>query len=105
MDRCKDALAKQKYNIKQAKEGFPRGVETVIGGYLESTNAILTKNGERMLFGRLSDYVGAVEIVVFPRTLKENEKLFSAGSCMMLKGKFSDRNGEASFVVERVKAL
>jgi len=105
LDRCKDALAKQKYNIKQAKEGFPRGVETVIGGYLESTNAILTKNGERMLFGRLSDYVGAVEIVVFPRTLKENEKLFSAGSCMMLKGKFSDRNGEASFVVERVKAL
>ncbi|MEK7509450.1 MAG: DNA polymerase III subunit alpha [Patescibacteria group bacterium] len=105
LDRCKDALAKQKYTIKQAKEAFPRGVETVIGGYLESTNAILTKNGERMLFGRLADYVGNVEIVVFPRTLKDNEKLFSAGLCMMVKGKFSDRNGEASFVVEKAKAL
>ncbi|HWO07277.1 MAG TPA: DNA polymerase III subunit alpha [Candidatus Paceibacterota bacterium] len=105
LDRCKDALARQKMNLKQMKESYPRGVETVIGGMLESTQFILTKNGERMMFGRLADYVGNVEVVVFPRILKENEKIFSAGNCMMLKGKFSDRNGEASFVAERVKAL
>jgi DNA polymerase III subunit alpha len=105
LDRCRDVLARQKMNIKQMKEDYPRGVETVIGGMLETTQFILTKNGERMMFGRLADYVGNVEVVVFPRVLKENEKLFSAGSCMMLKGKFSDRNGEASFVAEKVKAL
>ncbi|MFZ2886501.1 MAG: DNA polymerase III subunit alpha, partial [Minisyncoccia bacterium] len=105
LDRCKDQLARQKMNIKEMKEKYPRGVETVIGGMLESTQFILTKNGERMMFGRFADYVGNVEIVVFPRTLKENEKVFSAGSCLMLKGKFSERNGEASFVTERVKAL
>ena len=105
LDRCKDQLARQKMNLKQMKESYPRGVETVIGGMLESTQFILTKKGERMMFGRLADYVGNVEIVVFPSTLKENEKVFTAGSCMMLKGKFSERNGEASFVAERVKAL
>lgn len=105
LDRCKDALAKQKMNLKEMKEGYPRGVETVIGGYLESTQPILTKNGERMLFGRFADYVSNVEIVVFPRILQENEKLFTGGTCLLLKGKFSDRNGEASFVVDRVKAL
>ena len=36
---------------------------------------------------------------------KESETVFNAGNCMMLKGKFSDRNGEASFVVEKAKAL
>jgi DNA polymerase-3 subunit alpha len=105
LDRCKDQLARQKMNLKQMKESYPRGVETVIGGMLESTQFILTKKGERMMFGRFADYVGNVEIVVFPSTLKENEKVFSAGNCLMLKGKFSERNGEASFVAERVKAL
>lgn len=105
LDRIKDQLARQKMNLKQMKEAFPRGVETVIGGMLESTQFILTKKGERMMFGKLADYVGNVEIVVFPSTLKENEKAFFAGSCLMLKGKFSERNGEASFVTEKVKAL
>jgi DNA polymerase-3 subunit alpha len=105
LDRCKDILAKQKMNIKQLKESFPRGMETVIGGFLETTNAILTKKGEKMIFGKLSDYVGSTEIVVFPRTLSEFPTLFNPGTCIMVKGKFSDRNGEASFVVEKAKAL
>ena len=105
LDRCCDQLSKQKMNLKEMKESYPRGVETVIGGMLETTQFILTKKGERMMFGKLADYVGNVEIVVFQSTLKENEKIFTAGSCMMLKGKFSERNGEASFVAERVKAL
>lgn len=105
LDRCKDILAKQRMNIKQLKENFPRGVETVIGGFLESTQFILTKNGERMMFGKVSDYVGATEIVVFPKTLKDAEAVFKAGNCVMVKGKFSERNGEASFVVEKAKVL
>ncbi|MFZ2555713.1 MAG: DNA polymerase III subunit alpha [Minisyncoccia bacterium] len=105
LDRCKDILAKQKMNIKQLKESFPRGMETVIGGFLESTNTILTKKGEKMIFGRLADFVGSTEIVVFPRTLAESPTLFNPGTCLMVKGKFSDRNGEASFVVEKAKVL
>lgn len=105
LDRCKDILAKQKMNIKQLKESFPRGMETVIGGFLESTNTILTKKGEKMIFGRVADFVGSTEIVVFPRTLSESPTLFNPGTCLMLKGKFSDRNGEASFVVEKAKVL
>jgi len=105
LDRCKDVLAKQKMNIKQLKESFPRGMETVIGGFLEAARPILTKNGEKMIFGKLSDYVGNVEIVVFPRTLSEFPTLFDPGTCIMVKGKFSDRNGEASFVVEKAKVL
>ena len=105
LDAHKEKLARQKISIKDAKEKFPRGVETVIAGFLENLQYILTKNGERMVFGRLSDYSGSVEVVVFPRTLKENSALLSSGTCVMLKGKFSQRNGESSFVVERAKAL
>ncbi|MBI5456278.1 DNA polymerase III subunit alpha [Candidatus Kaiserbacteria bacterium] len=105
LDKHKEKLSRQKISLKEAKEKFPHGVETVIAGFLETVQPILTKNGERMMFAKLADYSGSIEIVAFPRTLKENEALFTPGSCVMLKGKFSSRNGESSFVVDRVKAL
>jgi len=104
LDQHKIKLAKQK-PIKEVRDNFPRGVETVIAGYLESAKSILTKNGEPMLFGNISDMSGSVELVAFPRILKEYPTLFVPGTCVMLKGKFSDRNGQPSFVVDRAKAL
>jgi DNA polymerase-3 subunit alpha len=104
LDKHKAKLEKQKGTIKHAKEHL-RGVETVIAGMLETTQTILTKNGERMMFARIADYSDGIELVAFPRILKENEGLFIPGTCIMLKGKISERNGEASFVVERAKAL
>jgi DNA polymerase-3 subunit alpha len=104
LDQHKAKLAKQK-PIKDMRDSFPRGVETVVAGYLESARSIVTKNGEPMLFGNLSDMSGAMEIVVFPRTYKEYPALFVPGACIMLKGKFSDRNGQSSFAVDRAKVL
>ncbi|MBI5470466.1 DNA polymerase III subunit alpha [Candidatus Kaiserbacteria bacterium] len=104
LDAHREKLAKQK-PLHETREKFPRGVETVIAGFLETISAIQTKNGERMLFGSLTDATGAVEIVAFPRVLKEYPALFEPGACLMLKGKFSDRNGQPSFVVDRAKAL
>jgi len=105
LDKHMEKLKNQKLSLKAAKEKFPHGVETVIAGYLENVRAILTKNGERMAFGKLADRSGSLEIVVFPSVMKEHEELFQPGACIMVKGKFSERNGEASFVVERMKAL
>jgi len=105
LDKHKAKLARSKTNIKDGKEKFPRGVETVIAGFLETVQPILTKKGDKMLFGRLADYSDRVEIVAFPRTLKESGDLFLPGTCIMVKGRFSERNGEASFVVEKAKAL
>ncbi len=105
LDKFKEALAKQKFDIKTAKETFPRNIETVIAGYLESTRVLLTKKGDKMMFGKISDFSGDIEIVVFPKAYEEYSALFAPGSCIMLKGKFSDRNGQASFIVDRVKAM
>src|SRR3989344_9067512 len=105
LDKHKDKLTRQKMDIKTGKEKFPRGVETVIAGFLETVQPILTKNGERMLFGRLADYSDGIEIVAFPRVLKEDGGIFAPGACIAVKGKFSERNGEPSFVIERAKAL
>ncbi len=104
LDKHKSKLGSVKNSIKHAKEHL-RGVETVIAGFVESAQMILTKNGERMAFLKLADTSGEIEVVAFPRVLKENESLLSAGTCVMLKGKISERNGEASFVAEKARAL
>ena len=82
-----------------------KGVETVIAGFIESARINQTKNGEKMGFLKIADFSDSIEVVVFPRTFKEYEGIMTPGSCVALKGKISDRNGETSFVVERAKAL
>ena len=104
LDKHKDKLAKSKNSIKHAKENLV-GVETVIAGFIETSQSILTKKGERMAFLKLSDFSGSIEVVAFPRILKESEAVLKNGECVMLKGKISERNGEPSFVVEKAKAL
>ena len=105
LDKHRAVLDKQKMQLKELKEKFPRGVQTVIAGFLDVVKPILTKKGEQMLFGTVSDYTGSIEIVAFPKILKEYPGLFIPGSCLMLKGSLNNRNGEASFVVEKAKLL
>jgi DNA polymerase-3 subunit alpha len=105
LDVHKEKLTKQKMTIKHGKSDFPRGIDTVIAGYIEDVRPILTKAGENMLFVRITDYSDTVEAVIFPRTLKETPDLFVLGTCVLLKGRFSDRNGNTSFIVEKVKEL
>jgi DNA polymerase-3 subunit alpha len=104
LDKHKEKLRGAKTTIRHAKENL-KGVETVIAGLVENVQSILTKNGERMAFVRLADTSGEIEVVAFPRVLKEHPDLFLAGACVMLKGRISERNGTPSFVAEKVKAL
>ena len=104
LDKHREKFADPKKSIKHAKEHL-RGIETVIAGFVESARINMTKNGERMGFLKVADFSDAIEAVVFPRTYKEFGALMTPGSCIAIKGKISERNGESSFVVERAKAL
>lgn len=104
LDKHAPKLQNAKNSIKHAKANL-KGVETVLAGYVETVQHILTKKGERMAFLKLSDLSDSIEVVVFPSTLKENESIVVSGNCIMVKGKISDRNGEPSFVVDKAKAL
>ena len=104
LDKHRAKLTNAKNTIKYAKENL-QGAETVIAGFVETVQSILTKNGERMLFLHITDFSDTIEVVAFPRVLKENENLFVGGTCVALKGKISERNGQPSFVAEKARAL
>jgi DNA polymerase III subunit alpha len=106
LDEHRKKFENQKFDIKATKEKLPNGVQTVIAGLVENNQTILTKNGEKMAFLRIADYSDNVEVVCFPRVLKEYGELLSEPeSCVMVKGRMSERNGEMSFVAEAVKKL
>ncbi len=104
LDKHREKFNDPKKTIKHAKEAL-RGVEIVIAGHIDEARATTTKNGERMAFLKLTDYTDTIELVVFPRTFKELERLLVPGALIAVKGRISERNGEASFVVEKAKPL
>ena len=104
LDKHRTKLSNQKNTIKYAKEHL-RGVDTVVGGFIETVRTILTKKGEKMAFLKIADFTDSIEVVVFPRTLKEHETILTAGSCVLFRGKISERNGDESLVAEHVKVL
>ncbi len=104
LDKHKSKFNDPKKTIKHAKE-YLLGAETVIAGFVESVRVNLTKKGERMAFLKLADFSGSIELIAFPRTYKEFEALLVPNACIAVRGRISERNGEASFVVEKAKAL
>jgi DNA polymerase-3 subunit alpha len=104
LDKFKEKFKDPKKTIRHAKE-HARGLEAIIAGFVENARINMTKNGERIAFLRLADFSGSIDLTVFPRVFKEYANIMSAGSCIAVKGKISERNGETSFVVEKAKAL
>jgi DNA polymerase-3 subunit alpha len=104
LDAHKDHLARIGRTIEAAKAGYV-GVEVIIAGMLTEVKQLTTKKGDKMAFLKLSDYGDSVEAVVFPETYKQHRELLVPQGCVALKGKFNNRNGEKSFIVEKVKAL
>lgn len=91
-------------SIRNAKRGY-RGVETVIAGIITEAKVITTKGGDKMAFLKLADYDDVIEGVAFPKVYAEFRGHLEAEKCVALKGKTNDRNGEVSFLVDKVRAL
>lgn len=94
-----------KATINDAKIKLHAGVTTVIPALVETVRALLTKKGDRMAFVKLSDYTDSVEAVCFPEVFTAGKDALVAGTCVLVKGKITNRNGEKSFMVEAIKKI
>ncbi len=104
LEEYKDKFLAKDINIKKLEE-FREGAEAVIGGIVETARDVLTKNNERMVFMRLSDFSGSIEVAIFPRVLSEFRQFIQSDACIAIKGRVSKRKGETSFIAEKIKAL
>lgn len=104
LDAHKETLAQLGATIDQVKRGL-LGVEQVVAGILTEVKPFTTKKGERMAFVTLVDFSGSIECVIFPATYAEKRDIITGESCVAFRGRVAERNGERSFVVDKVKKL
>ncbi len=98
-------LAGRSKTIEQLKSELKEGMVTVAAGIVSNFKEIYTKSGDRMVFLKLSDLSGGIEVVLFPRVFTQFGKLVADDKCIAVKGRISDRNGETSLVAEAIKEL
>lgn len=104
LDAYREKLENRDLNIKKLS-GLREGTEVVVVGMIEEIRDILTKSNERMVFMRVTDLSGTIEIAVFPRVLAEFRSFIEPEACVAIKGRVSRRKGETSFIAEKIKAL
>lgn len=87
---------KKVMSITEATSKLNRNVEFV--GLISKIKKIVTKSGQPMMFTTLEDMTSKVEVVVFPRVLEQNPKIWEENSILQIKGKMTERNGAQSFL-------
>lgn len=103
LEKCKNEL--KKYEPISIIKKCGEGAFVTAAGMVEEIQKILTKNGEPMLFLKLSDFGDSIEMVIFPRMLVSHGHLLQIGNCIIIKGKLSFRKNNASIIVNEIKKL
>lgn len=105
LDRYKEIISKRDLDIKKIKDTLKDGTEITLACIIEEIKPIVTKKGDAMAFVKVADFSGELETVIFPKVLAEFKNAFAPDKCLALKGKVSERNGQKSMIVEKVKIL
>ncbi len=85
----------------------PYSRSVVTAGIIESTKEIPTKKDptQKVLFLRLADLSGAIEMVVFPKVYEQFKAVLTPDTCVVMKAKTSFRNDTPSLILDSVKVL
>ncbi|TSC92459.1 MAG: DNA polymerase III subunit alpha, partial [Candidatus Berkelbacteria bacterium Licking1014_85] len=79
--------------------------EVIIGGILTNCKKILTKNNADMMFCKLEDMTGAVELVVFPKTYESFSGFLQPDNVICAKGRVNLKDGEIKILVNEIDNL
>jgi DNA polymerase-3 subunit alpha len=82
------------------------GEAVTVGGIVGTVKHITTRRGEPMMFARLDDLEGAVEVVVVPAVLAEARDLLTADALVLIAGRVDQKGeGETKLVAQSVRAF
>jgi DNA polymerase-3 subunit alpha len=76
------------------------GQSVTIAGMTEDVRRITTKKGAAMVFARLVDLQGAVDLTVFPRTLEATRDLWHDDRVLVVRGRVEQRDDRIQVVVD-----
>lgn len=102
----KKFTSKEDYK-RQMQENQPRERQVIVAGIIEEAKEIATKKDPtiKMMFLKLADFTGSIEVVVFPKTYEQFKGVLKPEACVAIKAKTSSRNGTPSLIIDTVKVL
>lgn len=109
LDKYKETLAKRPINVASIKAHVQKSIaeekkvseKTIsLACIIEEARVIKTKKGEDMAFLKIADLTGSMEAVSFPKTYVRWKNIIVPDKLVGIKGKISDRNGEASILID-----
>jgi DNA polymerase-3 subunit alpha len=74
-------------------------------GVVVKIQKIITRSSEAMLFVKIEDLTGSLEILVFPSLLKETLSIWQEGKVVICRGKLSDKDQDIKLLCNRAKEL
>ena len=77
----------------------------ILGGLVSSVKKIITKKGQPMLFMKLEDLSGKMEVVIFPNLLERNPNALQENKIIFVAGRVDDRNGEIKLVADDAQEI
>jgi len=99
-DNVDQSLLEYFVPIQHVRANFSRIKKDVrIGGAVSFTKKIITKKGDPMLFARLEDLSGNVEVIIFPNMYKEKSELFEEGALVAIEGQITDKDDDPRVIV------
>ena len=71
-----------------------------IGGIITKIQKIYTRRNQLMYFATIEDGLGKMEVLVFPKVLERNFDLWKEENIVLLKGRYSEKDGESKLLCE-----
>ncbi len=88
-----------------ALSGHKGDDRVIVAGIISTIKKIITRKGESMLFVKLEDATNSVELLIFPRLLKETASLWVSGQAIITDSKVSEKDQEVKVLVNRALPL
>ncbi|NCO44620.1 DNA polymerase III subunit alpha, partial [Candidatus Wolfebacteria bacterium] len=100
----------QNYKVRSIKEILAKKGESNSNGYqiagvIFKVERIISKLGQPILFVKIEDLSGALEIVVFSDTLAKNPTVWRENNVIIAHGRLSWRNNEPKFICQQAVEL
>ena len=77
----------------------------LVAGIITQVKRVITKSGEPMAFARIEDVTNGLEVLVFPKTLRENPSLWEEDTVLAMHCRRSDKEGEIKLICNLARPI
>ncbi len=74
--------------------------QVTVGGIITKIQKVYTRRNQLMYFATIEDGLGKMEVLVFPKILERDFDLWKEENIVLLKGRYSEKDGEAKLLCE-----